>query len=33
MVKEDGLCLASLANIHDKNYILITAKASGFHIQ
>ena len=28
---EAGLCLASLANIRDKEYILVTAKAEGTH--
>lgn len=29
--EEGGLCLASLAEIHDKEYILVTAKADGTH--
>lgn len=29
--KEAGLCLASLAQIHGKEYILVTAKANGSH--
>ena len=29
--KEAGLCLASLAQIHGKEYILVTAKADGSH--
>lgn len=28
---EAGLCLASLANIKGKEYILVTAKANGTH--
>lgn len=29
--EEAGLCLASLAQIHDKNYLLVTTGASGSH--
>lgn len=29
--KEAGLCLASLAEVEGKEYILVTAKANGTH--